>query len=134
MRGARLILMSGDGGRRGAVGQDMLCGLRGLKSVLVVGRKLRTICALDAEFGRWDIGSWQRNARRHLAVLFEKTLLWLVTRTCVRSGIHGCIIVRRYRVALLLWDLESLVVLSCYCCCLRCAIRLSFAYTGCLLD
>ena len=38
------------------------------------------------------------------------------------------------RVAFLPWDLESLVVLSCYCCRLRCAIGLSFAYTGCLPD
>ena len=38
------------------------------------------------------------------------------------------------RVAFLPWDLESLVVLSCYCCRLRCAIGLSFAYTGCLLN
>ena len=90
------------------------------------------ICALGAEFGRWGIRSWQTDTR-HLGAPFEKTLLRLVTRTYVRSGIHGCIIARRYRVAFLLWDLESLVVLSC-CCCLRCAIGLSFAYTGCLLD
>ena len=36
-----------------------------------------TICVLGAEFGRWGIGSWQTEARRHLAVLFEKTLLRL---------------------------------------------------------
>lgn len=35
MRGACLILMNGEGGRREAVGQDMLCGLRGLKHVSV---------------------------------------------------------------------------------------------------
>lgn len=34
MRGACLILMSGEGGRR-VVGQDMLCGLRGLGRVSV---------------------------------------------------------------------------------------------------
>ena len=92
MRGARLILMSGDGGRRGAVGQDMLCGLRGLKSVLVVGRKLRTICALDAEFGRWDIGSWQRNARRHLAVLRENVTMACYAYVCAEwdTRVHHC--------------------------------------------
>jgi len=41
-----------------------------------------TICVLGAEFGRWGIGSWQTEARRHLAALFEKTLLRLVTRMC----------------------------------------------------
>ena len=35
MRGARLILMSGEEGRRGVVGQDMLCWLRGLEHVSV---------------------------------------------------------------------------------------------------
>jgi hypothetical protein len=35
VRGACLILMSGEGGRKGVVGQDMLCGLRGLERVSV---------------------------------------------------------------------------------------------------
>jgi hypothetical protein len=45
VRGACLILMSGEGGRRGIVGQDMLCGLRGLGRVSVERRWL--VGALD---------------------------------------------------------------------------------------
>lgn len=55
-----------------------------------------TICVLGAEFGRWGIGSWQTEARRHLAALFEKTLLRLVTHMC-GAEYTVCIIARRYR-------------------------------------
>lgn len=100
MRGARLILMSGDGGRRGAVGQDMLCELRGLESVLVEHRWLAgsfgrsAPWALSLVVGRLEVGrgrravTWRRSSRkRYYGLLRVRVCGAGYTGASLREGI-----------------------------------------------